>query len=253
MAKGLLISRLPVRLHELALVSSWIGNAGTATFRELHHRFVCSSGPIDVQASGLMKELLGFLSTLGMLKMTNHRRWEDRSFTYSGGTEDFGLTLLKRINRHTDVRQRAIYLLHEQLTRRAVQHANTQEVLALMESNYGSLGFVWNEAKITFATKLLADLGLITYLPPGRIAMSPASQLLLKAIPAGRSALADLLGFVDRDLFSVFTSQGNVHEGVARALLRLANQGDLRLSYQSDSRNSLVLAGRRVSILDRTS
>lgn len=251
MGTGLLISRLPVRVHELGCVYTFVRRQGRATFADVVQRFAPYATDTPLSASNLTRELLGFLTTVGLIESSGDLRWEDRVFESKPSDMDFGLLLLSHMRTLDDPRQRALLGVHDSLISAGITHATTQGIVELMESGQFADCFAWNTAKVLFATRLLTDLGLLVYAQPARVAVSTSSNLLLSAIPPGTHALRPLLRDIDSSLFSVFTDLGDVHPGVSHALLRIARRGAFHLGYESDSPESVLLAGTRISYLER--
>lgn len=251
MATTLLISRLPVRFHEVEHVGHFIGGRDGVSFGELSERFTPYRSSHLARGPALLKEVLGFLTALELVRSSGERRWEDRTFQAKDLGSGFRLALLARLRSFEDHRQRAFLGAYDELVAHGIMYTTIADVVNLMERSSYATCFAWNETKITFWARFFSDLGLIVYMPPSRLAVSPRSDLFLKVIPPGTHDLVGVLDAIHRTYFSVYSSFGDVHAGVAHGLLRLARNGSIELGYESDSSRSAVLHGKRLSRITR--
>ncbi|MDL2344405.1 hypothetical protein QOL99_09585 [Deinococcus sp. MIMF12] len=198
-------------------------------------------------AATLLKETLSFAVTLGLLESTQERAWDDRTFTTAFAPDRLRATVLHLLTRQADVPQQAFRGVHDTLVEQGKLHTAVQEVLELMETSAYGRAFRWNDTKVNFWSQFAHDLGLVIRMPPERLVLSPSTALLLELLPDEGGPLRPLLEHWHREYCAVFTRLGEVHEGFARALLRLEVQGYLTLSYASDTVGTVLLCGRRVS------
>lgn len=200
-------------------------------------------------AATLLKETLSFSTTLGLLDSTAERAWDDRTFTTAYGTASLRLSILDLLGRQTEHDQLAFRGIHDTLVDLGLYHTSIQEIVEVMERSPYGQAFKWNDTKINFWCQFMDDLGLVLRMPPERLVCCPSTALLLDLLPSTPVAIRPLLGTWHQDAFAVFTRLGDVHEGMARALLRLEASGHITLGYASDAVGSVLLCGRRVSLL----
>lgn len=204
-----------------------------------------------ISSSGaLLKETVSFGVAVGLYSSSADRAWDDRVIRNVPANLPLELRVLKLLGEQTDPVQRAFRGAHDLLVEQGVYYSSLDDVLQRLEvSAYRDL-FKWNLTKIAFWSHFLHDLGLLVRLPPERLVLSPGSRLLRAALAASQAAQGELRPLLQgwhTDYFAVFTRLGEVHEGVARGLLRLEAAGELELSYASDAAGSMLLCGRRIS------
>lgn len=200
-------------------------------------------------SGALLKETVSFGVSVGLLSSTVERAWDDRVIELVAPGGSLELHLLSLMGKLQEPDQRIFRGVHDHLVDQGVYFTSVSDVLERMERTPARDLFKWNITKVNFWSHFMHDLGLLVRLPPERIVMSPVSTLLRDAL-AQSSPDGDLRRLLERwhvEYFSVFTRLGEVHEGTARALLRLEQSGTLELRYASDAVGSLLLCGRRVS------
>ena len=254
MAGSVLISRIPVRYHDLAFIVALLERRGPLKFADLRtvlsptwHYYLSSSG-------ALIKETLGFGVSLGIFKTTSERSWDDRilSLDIEGvWHQSFPLRLLYLFTTQNEVPQRAFRGVHDVLIDQGVHFTTAKDIVERMEVSPYRNAFAWNETKINFWAQFMHDLGLLVRLPPENLALSPSSEILVALLPT-RGALRAELERWHTEYFAVFTRLGEVHDGLARALLRLEDAGHVKWTYSSDAVGSVQLCGRRISDFERT-
>jgi len=191
MAGSVLISRIPVRYHDLAFIVALLERHGSLRFADLRgllsptwHYYLSASGT-------LIKETLGFGVTLGILNATPERSWDDRivSLNTSEGTHpSLALRLLHLFTIQSEVPQRAFRGVHDVLVDQDVHFTTAKDIVERMEGGPYSGAFAWNETKINFWAQFMHDLGLLVRLPPENLAISPSSELLVRLLPASPTA-----------------------------------------------------------------
>lgn len=252
MAGSILIGRIPVRYADVALIHRIVAQEGAPTFLRLVQRLTPSWNHYLSNAATLLKETLSFCVTLGLLESTAERAWDDRSFTTAYPPAGLRVRVLALLSRQTEDEQRAFRGIHDTLVELGLYHTSVQETVEIMERSAYGQAFKWNDTKVNFWCQFMSDLGLVLRMPPERLVCSPGTALLLDLLPPAQVPLRPLLGTWHQETFAVFTRLGDVHEGIARALLRLEASGQITLEYASDAVGSVVLCGRRVSSLAPT-
>ncbi|GGS28439.1 hypothetical protein [Deinococcus knuensis] len=247
MAGSLLIGRIPVRYDDLSLLQRLIEQHPGITFKALketltpHWTYYLSS------SASLLKETLSFGTTLGLFISSAERSWDDRTFSTSYQSKHLRATILHLLSAQSDTSQRAFRGVHDELIDQGHVHTDISSILECMETGpYGQI-FRWNDTKVNFWSQFMHDLGLVIRLPPERVILSPTTSLLRELLPAQCGPVRPLLETWHRDYHAVFTRLGEVHEGLARALLRLEQQGHMTFTYASDAVGSVLLCGRRIS------
>lgn len=247
MANSLLISRIPVRYADLVLIHQQLETYGSLSFPQLTQQLTPNWNSYLASSATLLRETLSFGTTLGLYQSSDERAWENRYFHSQHSHALLRPTILSLLNQQTDPAQRAFKGLHDTLINLGKVQTTVSELIELMELGpYGQV-FKWNNTKVNFWSHFFHDLGLILHLPPERLICSPSTALLLDLLPLQGGPLRLTLDGWHQNFCRVFTCLGEVHEGFARALLRLEQQGHLNLHYASDASGSLLLCGRRVS------
>ncbi|WP_188904873.1 hypothetical protein [Deinococcus aerophilus] len=198
-------------------------------------------------AATLLKETLSFGVTLGLFECGSERAWDDRTFRTAFPAAGLRATVLQLLTKQGDLAQLAFRGVHDTLVDQGKVYTDVPEVVEVMESSAFGQAFRWNDTKVNFWSQFAHDLGLVIRMPPQRLALSPTTALLRELLPEECGPVRPMLEYWHREYCAVFTRLGDVHEGFARALLRLEAQGHLTLSYASDTVGSVVLCGRRVS------
>lgn len=247
MANSLLISRIPVRYADLALIHRQLEAHGSLSFPQLTQQLTPHWNSYLATSATLLRETLSFGTTLGLYHCSDERAWENRNFHTPHPHAPLRPTILHLLNRQTDPAQQAFKGLHDTLIDLGKVQTTVSELIELMEIGPYRQVFKWNDTKVNFWSQFFHDLGLTLRLPPERLICSPSTALLLDLLPLQGGLLRPTLEGWHQNACRVFTCLGEVHEGFARALLRLEQQGHLSLYYASDARGSLLLCGRRVS------
>ncbi|UBV45522.1 hypothetical protein LAJ19_21605 (plasmid) [Deinococcus taeanensis] len=219
-------------------------------FRELSGVLTPNWAYYLTSSGALLKETVSFGVSLGLFTSTADRSWDDRVIGLEPYHPSLALHSLQLLGKQEDPVQRAFRGVHDLLVEQGVFYTSVSDVLERMEVSPLRELFKWNITKVAFWAHFMHDLGLVVRLPPERLILSPASPLLRAQFSEDgptSGSLRSLLEAWHHDSFAVFTRLGEVHEGLARALLRLESLGELQLSYASDSAGSLLLCGRRVS------
>lgn len=247
MAGSLLIGRIPVRYDDLALLHHVIAERGTVTFPQLTTALTPRWTYYLSSAATLLKETLSFGVTLGLFESSAERAWDDRTFRTPFPATRLRATVLHLLTTQDDLAQLAFRGVHDVLVEQGKVHTDVPTVVELMESGPYGFAFRWNDTKVNFWLQFMHDLGLVVRMPPQRLVLSPTTPLLLELLPREGGPVRPMLEGWHDEFCAVFTRLGDVHEGFARALLRLETQGHVTLTYASDTVGSVLCCGRRVS------
>jgi hypothetical protein len=202
-----------------------------------------------------LREALNFLLVAGLIEQKGAPRSKARFYARPRlPGAPFALLLLHHIRHHADERQRALALIHEQLTLDD-QIAITLPALreSLERGPHRDL-FAWTGEKVLFWSQLADYMGLIRRLErSAEMLIVPQSALVLAALcwaaPLTQAAkpLVTLLRRIEADLFACFTRRDRVHAGLAQTLTALDRLGHIRLTHSADAAQSILLGDWRVS------
>jgi len=253
-----------VRGPELEAIFDLLRQQGPTKTESLSQVFAGTEPPGKPRKTDMLIEALDFLRAVELVG-----RWRDEEETqFYGILGDvaadlpFRLLLLQRLHRVDDSRD-AFRKAHDVTIKEDMFFATKADLLKKLESLYPE-DYAWNVEKLN-ALEWLGDyLGLLRPLESRQsdFMICPTPVLLLSTLRfcATEGMVEDLqdagevrillhawLEYIDQHLFGCFTERRDVHKGLARAILSMDSQKQIRLEMMSDAPGSLMLRDRRAS------
>lgn len=237
---------------------------GPTKTESLNQAFAGTEPPGQPRKTEMLQDALDFLRAVELVG-----RWHDEAGVCIYGLLEnvdtdvsFRILLLQQLHHVADNRD-AFRKVHDVAIEDDMFFATKADLLRKLESLYPG-DYAWNTEKLRALEWLGHYLGLLRPLDSRQsdFMICPTPILLLSTLRlcAEKGLGEDLhgegevwillhtwLGYINQHLFGCFTGRREVHQGLARAILSMDSQKQIRLEMMSDAPGSLMLCDRRAS------